>query len=366
MDWSTHRNSNYDGPKVLLDSQLKKASKHDLSYSMERFVLEVRNKLGNEYSATTLHHIVCGIMRFIRSEQAFIDFFSDPEFAEFRQTLDGEMKRLQSKGIGSQVRKAEVLTPEEEELLWTKGFLGDHSPQALLNTVFFMNGLYFALRSGSEHRNLRLNPPQIRVVETSGKRPYLQYTEDISKNNQGGLKHRKQAKKDVKHYANEDNPSRCYVRLHKLYISKLSPDSPSNSFYFKPLQKFSFDGVWYSKQPIGHNTLTKMMTNLCSKAGISGFKTNHSLRATAASRLYHNGIDEQLIMERTGHKSIDGVRSYKRTNEEQLVEISKVLHQSAPLAIPREDKENDQTKGSVLSGLQLHNCTNVNIIIKNN
>ena len=70
-------------------------------------------------------------------------------------------------------------------------------------------------------------------------------------------------------------------------------------------------------------------------------------------------------MEGTRRKSIDGVRSYKRTNEEQLVEISKVLHQSAPLAIPTEDKENDQTKGSILSGLQLHNCTNINIIIKN-
>ena len=39
-------------------------------------------------------------------------------------------------------------------------------------------------------------------------------------------------------------------------------------------------------------------------AGISGFKTNHSLRAT---RLYQSGVGEQLVTERTGHRSIDDV-----------------------------------------------------------
>ena len=44
---------------------------------------------------------------------------------------------------------------------------------------------------------------------------------------------------------------------------------------------------------------------------------NHSLRATAATRLYQSGIDEQLVMERTGHRSLEGVRSYKRTSDTQ-------------------------------------------------
>ena len=37
-------------------------------------------------------------------------------------------------------------------------------------------------------------------------------------------------------------------------------------------------------------------------------------------------MDEQLIMERTGHRSIDGVRSYKRTSDEQEQSVSDVLH----------------------------------------
>lgn len=45
-----------------------------------------------------------------------------------------------------------------------------------------------------------------------------------------------------------------------------------------------------------------------------GHYTNHSLRALAVTRLYDAGIDEQLITEKTGHRSTS-VRSYKRMNE---------------------------------------------------
>ena len=34
-----------------------------------------------------------------------VDFFADPEFMDFRATLDSEMKRLRSSGIGSKKSK---------------------------------------------------------------------------------------------------------------------------------------------------------------------------------------------------------------------------------------------------------------------
>ena len=69
---------------------------------------------------------------------------------------------------------------------------------------------------------------------------------------------------------------------------------------------------------------------MCEKANIPGYKTNHSLRATTATRLYVEGIDEQLVMERTGHRSIEGVRSYKRTSSEQQENISDILNGKKP------------------------------------
>ena len=128
------------------------------------------------------------------------------------------------------------------------------------------------------------------------------------------------------------------MQLYKLYISKLPSDCPKHAFCFKPLQKWSSSTeVWFTKQPIGHNKLQKMISTMCSKAGISGYKTNHSLRATNATRLYHQGVDEQLIMKRTGHRSLERVRSYKRTDEDQEKAISKLLQQpnaSASAPVP--------------------------------
>ena len=49
------------------------------------------------------------------------------------------------------------------------------------------------------------------------------------------------------------------------------------------------------------------------------------IRATAASRLYHQNVDEQLICERTGHRS-NSVRSYKSPCDNQLKEVSNILH----------------------------------------
>ena len=101
------------------------------------------------------------------------------------------MKRLQSLGIGAKRCQAEPLTEEEEEQLWQTGQLDDHSPQALVDTMLFMHGIYFALKSGHEHRNLRFEPAQVDLVDRAGERAYVCYTEDISKNNPGGLKGRK-------------------------------------------------------------------------------------------------------------------------------------------------------------------------------
>ena len=68
-----------------------------------------------------------------------------------------------------------------EERLWEKGLLGDHSPRALVDTLVYLNGLYFALRSGDQHKHLRHKSCQIKVVSTVGQEPYTVYTEDVSK-----------------------------------------------------------------------------------------------------------------------------------------------------------------------------------------
>ena len=133
---------------------------------------------------------------------------------------------------------------------------------------------------------------QIHLEEQAGKRACLCYCEDISKNHQGGLKGRHVKPKVVVHYENVENPSCCFIRLYKLYQSKCPPNRPNNAFYLRPLKKPNAAGFWYSTQPIGHSKLDGTATKMCKAAGIGGFKTNHSFRATAATRLYQAGLDE--------------------------------------------------------------------------
>ncbi len=53
--------------------------------------------------------------------------------------------------MGSTKRQAEILTREDEDKLWKEGLFGDMTPQQLLDTIIFYNGLYFSLLSGREH-----------------------------------------------------------------------------------------------------------------------------------------------------------------------------------------------------------------------
>ena len=201
------------------------------------------NYFGSEYPPDSLHHLCSGIMCYLWANNCpVIDIFKDSDFTKLRATLDAEMKRLQVLGVGSKKRQTEPLTEEEEEVLWQKGLLGDHTPQALLNTMVFMNGLYSALRSsGNEHRNLCFSPCQIEVHDNEGEQPYLLHTEDLSKNHPGGLKSTPKLVPQIKpklvhHYANIENPSKCFVTPFKRYTTLCPPKTSKNTFHLQPLR----------------------------------------------------------------------------------------------------------------------------------
>ena len=128
------------------------------------------------------------------------------------------------------------------------------------------------------------------------------------------------------------------------------PPEPK-AFYLRPLPKAPVDveRPWYTNVPVGVNLSTKY--------------TNHSLRATSASRLFVCNIPEKLIQEKTGHRSLSGLRVYERTTSQQEKTITKILESSS--AMPEgNDVENVQpvkqpidssAAAPVFSG-QLQNC----------
>ena len=160
-----------------------------------------------------------------------------------------------------------------------------------------------------------------------GTAPYIMYCEDTSKTNQGGLKSQKVAPKHVVHHANMEKPSRCLVRLFQKYTVLCPSCHPNDALYLTPL-KNPMESCWYSHVPIGHNKLADTVPHLMRDAGIPGYFTNHSLRATATTRMYDAQLDQASIMQRTGQRSVQGVRTYKRTTQKLAELTSTILSQS--------------------------------------
>ena len=60
--------------------------------------------------------------------------------------------------------------------------------------------------------------------------------------------------------------------------------------------------------------------------GIGVRDTNHSLRATALTRMFTSGISEKVIADRSGHRSTKALRCYERTSEQQQQAMSAVIN----------------------------------------
>ena len=57
---------------------------------------------------------------------------------------------------------------------------------------------------------------------------------------------------------------------------------------------------------------------------VDGFFTNHSLRRSGGTRLFHEGVDRKLVKEITGHRS-DAVDAYQVTSHQQREMCSMIL-----------------------------------------
>ena len=125
-----------------------------LKYALCCFITEVKKLDGTEFPGKILYHIIV-CMQFHRECHGFVfKLINDGAFQELKYTLDNTMKARTAQGIGCSVKKAEILSATDEDLLWSLGFLRMSHPQQLLNTIIFCIGKGFALYAGKEHRAL--------------------------------------------------------------------------------------------------------------------------------------------------------------------------------------------------------------------
>ena len=325
-EWRSYRNSSASLDNIECDLDNKESiSIESLTFAVPHFITEVKKLDGSDFPGKTLYDIVIFIQFHLESIGFAWKLLNQDTFKDVRFTLDNLMKLRTSQGIGVSVRQAAVLSGLDEEELWCQGLLGWANPENLLNTVIYLIKKGFALRAGKEHHCLR-SPDfqyQLKFHRDEEGVTFLRYTEDIGlKTNKGGLKHRKVEPKQVDLYPVVGS-DRCPLKMINFYLSKLPANRKCSSFYLQPKRKFT-DSVWYLDRPAGQNKLREVIKTLCKKAELPGFYSNHSLRSTSAMKLYRNNVDEQLIQEITGHRSL-AVRSYKRTSDQQRKVASNLL-----------------------------------------
>ena len=197
-------------------------------------------------------------------------------------------------------------------------------------TLLFMVGIHFGLHGGQEHRNLRRYPKCQIEREYKDKKDYMMYHEEHLKNNQGEIQSKFYQKPEVVYSFCSGNEPRCFVHILDRYLDLCPPPPFCLGFYLRSKPNWSKeenfnDSYWYTKFPVGKNMLSQTISTMMEKAGIVGNFSNNSLRATAASRLYANNIDEQLITEQTGHRS-NAVCRCKHSNFDQKMQVSHLLH----------------------------------------
>ncbi|XP_071104735.1 zinc finger MYM-type protein 3-like [Haliotis cracherodii] len=222
----------------------KDITAEEFDFWMCRFICEVRRQDGSPYPSMSLKSLCLGILRYIKEEYKRFDLnlmaTDNAQFSRLRATLDGQMKKLDSEGVGNVVKQAKHTSPLEEEKLWETGTFGIDNSEFLFNTVYFYNCKIFGLRAADEHSSLHVDQF---VFGKDDEGEFVDFLGGTCKNNQGGLK--------------------------------------------------------------------------------QGGKVR------TATRLFHNKVDEQLVREMTGHRSL-AVRAYKCTSETQEKEISDLLQPPKP------------------------------------
>ena len=172
--------------------------------------------------------------------------------------------------------KADALSMEEEEQLWTRGVLGGNNAVSLNHTMFFMLSQQFGTRGCQEHHQLCVEDLKF-VRDTQGKTMYVEWVQGVTKTRQGGLT-KIDHRLSQKLFATDDEW--CPVRFLEQLISK-RPKSLSNvgPLYLQPLQKPQPD-VWYSSQPAGVHKINSFMRKIVTLGGLDCTNkrfTNHSI-----------------------------------------------------------------------------------------
>ena len=147
-EWRAYRNGLPNLEKITCDLEdISTISYDSLILAVSRFITEVKKLDGNDFPGKTLYDIVVCLQFHLECMGFGWKLLSDDTFMNIRFTLDNMMKLRTAQGIGVSVRKAQIMTATDEDLLWSMGLFGTNSPEVLLNTIVLILGKGMCIES---------------------------------------------------------------------------------------------------------------------------------------------------------------------------------------------------------------------------
>lgn len=302
------------------ETRFEMFSKDELNARLSTFYVEARTRSGELYKLTSLMTFRYGLSRYLKKTEkhASTDIIEDSEFVESNESFKVASQMIKKAGK-AEIKRFPAITEEDRQKLYTSLFFNTKTPVGLYNKVQFDVRFYFS-RRGVENMDTMTKDSFIVGVNAKTGRVCVTKRDELTKN------HREddtEAHGGVMVATPTDD---CPVKSFLKYRSKLHPDQ--ERFWCYPKDTFREDDeCWYTKKPVGANTLANFLQNLSEKVGLSRRYTNHSCRVSAATLLHQEGDFSQVAIQSiTGHKSLSSLAIYQKTSEEQKIEMADSLH----------------------------------------
>ncbi|XP_028401230.1 uncharacterized protein KIAA1958-like [Dendronephthya gigantea] len=304
--------------------------------------------------------MITSLDRHLRERGYTFSIIRDREFTTSKQVLEGKAKLLRESGRGKRPNKARQLSQEEEEILWEKEKLGSKTPEALVQTMWWLLTQHFGLRGRQEHHQMKMG--DFSIVEADNGVAYIQYKEGPTKTRQGGLNCKP---RNFQPRMFQTQGERCPVALFREYVSRrpLSLQQTGPFYLSVKTNRRPDDHIWYKVQPMGVNKIDSMMKNIVFGTSLecSGKKfSNHSARKTVVGKLKKANLERSDIAKVTGHRNIQSLDDYDEADEQEQQNLS--------LAISRrnytqEEKPRSSSIANIMSkqstmNSQAHNMIN--------
>lgn len=294
----------------------------DLNKLLEKFYAEVKNKNGEDYEPDSLRVMIAALDRHLKDKHYLLSIVKDREFHSSKQVLEGKAKLLRQAGRGKRPNKARNLTKEEEEVLWKENKFGSKTPEALVNTMWWLLTQHFGLRGRQEHRDMAMDDFQL-CKDDNGVE-FVQYTEGQTKTRQGGL-HTKTRDFQPRMFA--VGGERCPVALFKQFVSRRPQNLKTTGAFYLSIKtnRKPDDNLWFKAQAMGVNKINAMMKGIVEDTILESTDkkfTNHSARKTVVSKLKKANIERSGIAKVTGHRNIQSLDDYDEANEDEQRQLS--------------------------------------------